>query len=89
MRYFIQLSYNGSNYCGWQIQPNGPSIQAELNKALSTLLRAEIYVVGAGRTDTGFMAAVAERAVTDLAEMSTMPGWPAASLSAWSRTSAY
>jgi len=56
MRYFIQLSYNGTNYCGWQIQPNGPSIQEELNKALSTLLRAEIYVVGAGRTDTGVHA---------------------------------
>jgi len=56
MRYFIQLSYNGTNYCGWQIQPNGPSIQEELNKALSTLLRTEIYVVGAGRTDTGVHA---------------------------------
>lgn len=56
MRYFIQLSYNGTNYCGWQIQPNGPSIQEELNTALSTLLRAEISVVGAGRTDTGVHA---------------------------------
>lgn len=56
MRYFIQLSYNGTDFCGWQIQPNGPSIQEELNKALCKLLRQEIYVVGAGRTDTGVHA---------------------------------
>lgn len=56
MRYFIQLSYNGAQFCGWQIQPNGPSIQEELNKALTTLLRVPINVVGAGRTDTGVHA---------------------------------
>lgn len=56
MRYFIQLSYKGTDYCGWQIQPNGPSIQEALNKALCTILRTEIYVVGAGRTDTGVHA---------------------------------
>src|SRR5690606_2546469 len=48
----------GTDYCGWQIQPNGPSIQEELNKALGTILRTEIYVVGAGRTDTGVHAKV-------------------------------
>ncbi len=56
MRYFIQLSYNGTDFCGWQIQPNGPSIQQEVNAALRTLLRQDIYVVGAGRTDTGVHA---------------------------------
>ncbi len=56
MRYFIQLSYNGTHFCGWQIQPDSPSVQEELNKALSTLLRQEILVVGAGRTDTGVHA---------------------------------
>ena len=56
MRYFIQLAYNGANYAGWQIQPNAPSVQQTLNEALSLLLRTEIYVVGAGRTDTGVHA---------------------------------
>lgn len=56
-RYFIELAYNGSSYNGWQIQPNAPSVQEELNKALSILLKEEINVVGAGRTDTGVHAA--------------------------------
>ncbi len=51
-RYFIELAYNGSNYHGWQIQPGVPTIQEELNKTLSILLRQNICVVGAGRTDT-------------------------------------
>lgn len=55
-RYFLYIAYNGSNYHGWQIQPNGNSIQEELNKAISTLLRSDIYVVGAGRTDSGVHA---------------------------------
>ncbi len=56
MRYFIQLSYNGTNYAGWQIQPNAPSVQQTLNDVLSKLTRQEIYVVGAGRTDAGVHA---------------------------------
>jgi len=56
MRYFIEFAYNGKNYCGWQYQPHSPSVQETLNKALSTLLRKEIDVVGAGRTDTGVHA---------------------------------
>ncbi|OIQ22477.1 MAG: tRNA pseudouridine(38-40) synthase TruA [Flavobacterium sp. MedPE-SWcel] len=56
MRYFIEFAYNGKNYCGWQYQPHSPSVQETLNKALSTLLRAEINVLGAGRTDTGVHA---------------------------------
>lgn len=56
MRYFICLSYNGSAFCGWQIQENANSVQAELQKALSTLLKTPIAVVGAGRTDTGVNA---------------------------------
>lgn len=55
-RYFIEMSYNGSNYHGWQIQPNAPTVQETINKALSTILRQEINVVGAGRTDTGVHA---------------------------------
>ncbi len=56
MRYFITLAYDGTRYHGWQIQPNGNSIQEELQKALSTILRHETAVTGAGRTDTGVHA---------------------------------
>ena len=55
-RYFIQLSYKGTDYHGWQIQPNAVTVQEDLNKALSTLLQEIINVVGAGRTDTGVHA---------------------------------
>lgn len=56
MRYFIELRYKGAAYCGWQRQNDVPSVQQTLERALSTLLRAEIEVVGAGRTDTGVNA---------------------------------
>ena len=56
MRYFIYLSYDGAAYCGWQRQPDAPSVQQTLEKALSTLLREDIVTVGAGRTDTGVNA---------------------------------
>ena len=55
-RYFVYLAYDGTNYHGWQIQPNGSSVQECLMKALSTFLRQEINVVGAGRTDAGVHA---------------------------------
>lgn len=56
MRFFITLSYDGTRYHGWQIQPNGDSVQQRLQEALSTLLRKPVEVVGAGRTDTGVHA---------------------------------
>ena len=56
MRYFIELAYNGTNYHGWQYQPNAASIQETLNNALSTILKTPIDVVGAGRTDTSVHA---------------------------------
>jgi len=56
MRFFIELSFNGNNFHGWQIQPNANTIQAELNKALSVILKDVILVVGAGRTDAGVHA---------------------------------
>lgn len=55
-RYFVTFAYDGTNYHGWQIQPNGDSVQEELQKALSTILRETIEVVGAGRTDAGVHA---------------------------------
>ena len=57
-RYFIYLAYDGTNYHGWQIQPNGISVQECLMKALSTFLRREIEVIGAGRTDAGVHASL-------------------------------
>lgn len=55
-RYFMLLSYKGTNYHGWQIQPNAVSVQQVLENALSTVLREEIAVTGAGRTDAGVHA---------------------------------
>ncbi|MFC4632534.1 tRNA pseudouridine(38-40) synthase TruA [Dokdonia ponticola] len=56
MRYFIQLSYNGTPYHGWQRQPNAVTVQQTIEEALSTLLRTPITIMGAGRTDTGVHA---------------------------------
>ena len=56
MRYFIELAYKGTNYHGWQYQPDVVSVQETLNKALSLLLKTDIDIVGAGRTDTGVHA---------------------------------
>jgi tRNA pseudouridine38-40 synthase len=52
----LVLSYDGTRYVGWQVQPNGPSIQAELERALSTLHKEPVRVTGAGRTDSGVHA---------------------------------
>jgi tRNA pseudouridine38-40 synthase len=56
MRYRIDLQYDGSNYHGWQIQPNAITVEETIEKALGTLLRSPIDVVGCGRTDTGVHA---------------------------------
>lgn len=58
MRYFLHLSYNGARYHGWQIQPNGDSVEAKLEWALGILLHKPTNVVGAGRTDAGVNARV-------------------------------
>ena len=55
-RYFIEIMYNGSNYHGWQFQPNSITVQEQLEKAISTVLNKKIGVMGAGRTDTGVHA---------------------------------
>lgn len=55
-RYFLYLSYNGTAYHGWQIQPNGVSVQEVLTKAVATLLQEKVEITGAGRTDTGVHA---------------------------------
>jgi tRNA pseudouridine38-40 synthase len=52
----LLLAYDGTRYVGWQVQPNGPSIQAELERALATLHKEPIRITGAGRTDAGVHA---------------------------------
>ena len=58
MRFFITLSYDGTRFHGWQVQPNGISVQGELQRGLSLLLRQDIVVTGAGRTDAGVHASM-------------------------------
>ncbi len=57
-RYFIKLSFKGTNYHGWQIQPNAITVQQVLTRDLSLLLGEEVQVTGCGRTDTGVHARV-------------------------------
>ncbi|MBS1524575.1 MAG: tRNA pseudouridine(38-40) synthase TruA [Bacteroidetes bacterium] len=69
-RYFIELAYDGTNYHGWQVQPNAVTVQELLDKALSTVLRGPVETVGCGRTDTGvhakqFFAHFESRSIVD------------------------
>lgn len=57
MRYFMELSYKGTAYNGWQRQDNAPSVQQSLEDSMTKLLREDAAVTGAGRTDTGVHAA--------------------------------
>lgn len=56
MRYFIYLQYDGTDYHGWQTQPDVISVQETIEQKLSLLLRRELFIVGAGRTDAGVHA---------------------------------
>ena len=56
LRYFLELSYKGTNYHGWQYQPNAISVQEKINEGLSKLLKSKINIMGAGRTDAGVHA---------------------------------
>lgn len=55
-RYFIYLQYDGTRYHGWQVQPNGITVQEEIQRCLSTILKTPTPITGAGRTDTGVHA---------------------------------
>lgn len=71
MKMFIKVQYLGTNYCGYQVQPNAPSIQQELNKAARTLFGYDCDIVGCSRTDSGvhaneFCATVAQKGTDDL-----------------------
>jgi len=56
MRYFLHLAYDGTSYHGWQVQPQAITVQQELNRCLSQVLRQPISTLGSGRTDTGVHA---------------------------------
>ncbi len=56
MRYFLEISYKGSAYSGWQIQHNANSVQQTVQQALSTILKEDIHLTGSGRTDAGVHA---------------------------------
>ncbi len=56
MRYFIKLAYNGTRFHGWQAQPNAVTVQGTIEAKLALLLRADISIIGCGRTDTGVHA---------------------------------
>ena len=53
MRVKLVVAYDGTDYCGWQVQPNGITVEEVLNRELSRLLKEEITVTGASRTDSG------------------------------------
>lgn len=69
MRWRIHLSYLGTAYCGWQRQPNDPSVQQSIEEAFATILRQPVEIIGCGRTDTGVHALfyVAHTDVMDVA----------------------
>ena len=75
-RYFIQLSVNGTNYHGWQIQPRSVTVQSVLDNALSMIIKEKILTTGAGRTDTGvhapFFMAHFESATDDLEKVENL-----------------
>ena len=52
-RYQIIIEYDGTNYSGWQSQKNAKSIQKEIEKVLSKILKTEVNIFGSGRTDAG------------------------------------
>ena len=76
MKLFIKVQYLGTNYCGYQVQPNARSIQQELNKAARTLFGCDCDIVGCSRTDSGvhaneFCATVSQKGSEDL--ITTLP----------------
>jgi len=74
-RVMLTVAYDGTNYCGWQVQPNGDTIEGQLNKHLSQLLNEEIKVIGASRTDAGV------HALCNLAVFDTQARMPAEKIS--------
>jgi tRNA pseudouridine38-40 synthase len=75
LRYFFYISYKGTNYHGWQAQPNANTVQAEINGALSTILQCKIETIGSGRTDAGVHAKmqVFHADILEMAEIEALP----------------
>lgn len=74
-RYFIELAYKGTNYHGWQIQPNAITVQEELNNALTILSKEKIDTMGCGRTDTGVHASQFYAHFDSKIELEEMKTW--------------
>ena len=55
-RYFLELGYKGTHYCGWQVQNNAVTVQQRINEALATVFNRSVETTGCGRTDTGVHA---------------------------------
>ena len=55
-RYLVEIEYNGTNFSGWQIQPNSKTVEGELEEAFSRILQTPIDIIGQGRTDAGVHA---------------------------------
>ena len=53
MKVKLTITYDGTNFCGWQVQPRKRTVQGEIQKALKNLTKEEIKIVGSGRTDSG------------------------------------
>ena len=71
----LVVSYDGTAYCGWQLQPNGVTIEEVLNQALSSLLKEDIQVIGASRTDSGDVRGII-RSVMEENKSPKLPGLP-------------
>ena len=76
MRFFLDISYDGTDYCGWQRQPKDMSVQESIEKALSTIYQRPVDVVGAGRTDAGVHARqmIAHVDLPDNTDVNLLPG---------------
>lgn len=74
-RVMLTVAYDGTNYCGWQVQNNGETIEGVLNRTLSELFQEEITVIGASRTDSGV------HALGNVAVFDTMARMPAEKIS--------
>ncbi|HEV8051967.1 MAG TPA: tRNA pseudouridine(38-40) synthase TruA, partial [Parachlamydiaceae bacterium] len=54
--YKLTIAYDGTAYCGWQVQPNGISIQEVIEDKIAVILRTKVRLIASGRTDTGVHA---------------------------------